>query len=241
MASYWVLTTAHCVKNASSIRLIRAWIGYQDLRDIPDPSMGGENTDVAKTEGLFHITERIIHENYSYIPPDINAYDDIALLKLSKSAKFGPNVQPVCLPRRKYRDDYGKLVAITWGLRESSSDPTASSKLQQTILDYVRNETCVQEYRKVMKGTVKYLVDSRNMCTLNETAGACIVDSGSPLITYEVGSMLEFFRARAFVVGLNTWGGQCDGYPGHPEVAFRISHYVDWILHSTNKEICYDY
>merc|ERR1712121_384768 len=76
----WVVTAAHCAKDASEMRVM----------------LGAHNVREASEEGRLELVTRdfFTHEKYS----QVTLHNDIALVHLPQSVNFTDNIRPVCLP-----------------------------------------------------------------------------------------------------------------------------------------------
>lgn len=117
-----VLTAAHCVH-------------YFQKRDIK-VYLGGHNistdfVDVRRISTIFK------HEDFN-----TSSFDsDIAILQMERAVKFGPKVQPVCLPSLDSADYSGKIGLIAgWG-RLKENDETSQS-LRQTAVPIWSKAEC---------------------------------------------------------------------------------------------------
>ena len=100
--------------------------------------MGGHNItkDYAEIRRIKTIYE---HQNFDIISFD----NDIALLKLDKPVKFGPNVQPGCLPDGRKTDYAGSLTIVAgWG-RTGEKKPT-SQVLRSLIVPVWTQKQCLE-------------------------------------------------------------------------------------------------
>ncbi len=103
ISSKYILSAAHCLKNAESISVF----------------MGGtDRHEFTGSEIIVQAEKYILHRKWS--PSKLSA--DIALVKLSENIKFSEDVRPICLPTGKllYETFEGrKGVAVGWGRVES--------------------------------------------------------------------------------------------------------------------------
>lgn len=117
-----VLTAAHCVH-------------YFQKRDIK-VLLGGHNisTDYVDIRRVSTIFE---HENFN-----TSSFDsDIAILQMERPVKFGPKVQPACLPSLQNTDFSGKMGLIAgWG-RQKENDESSQS-LRHTAVPIWSKEKC---------------------------------------------------------------------------------------------------
>ncbi|KAK5889110.1 hypothetical protein CesoFtcFv8_015142 [Champsocephalus esox] len=100
--------------------------------------------------------------------------NDIALLKLEKSAVINDKVQPACLPQHGATLAHNQPCYVTgWG-RLYSGGPSATT-LQQALLPVVDHDICSQSdwWGSSAKTTM--------VCAGGESKSACHGDSGGPL------------------------------------------------------------
>lgn len=75
---------------------------------------------------------------------DIISFDnDIALVRLDRAVKFGPKVQPACLPDARNADYDGVMsLVVGWG-RVGEAEPT-STVLRSLVVPIWSQEQCLQ-------------------------------------------------------------------------------------------------
>lgn len=125
ITSRHVITAAHCVNNfeRTSIRVY----------------LGGHNVTTDYTE-IRRVKTIHQHEYFDSFKFD----NDIAILELDKEIKFGPKVQPACLPERQFEDYTDQLAAIAgWG-RTGEREPTTSD-LRSVIVPIWSQKKCNDE------------------------------------------------------------------------------------------------
>ncbi|KRT78373.1 Trypsin [Oryctes borbonicus] len=140
---------------------------------------------------------------------------DIALLKLTESAKFTKYVQPACLYAK---DDVPvSMVSTGWAVLDSN-DSSVNDLLRKSSVIHVDQENCKQTYRGIARG-IEVVQDS-NFCGFTDTS-ICYQLSGSPAF------IPNLEDSRVMVVGFASHGAGC----GHrkPNVYIKISSYLDWI------------
>lgn len=242
----WVLTEAHCFE--------RLWNSKSKKTGITKPMLeveviaGSLNRTASDATGQLGLASMIyVVENYSYQAPDINSYHDIALLKMAK--KFNPSrsVSPICLHNSIMNDNVDVAWFQGWGSLSPHSVRT-SRRLHQAKVHLLPQKECEKVYNSVMPGK-KVIMDEhicahgnrseqedlalrqrRTMSGTDDQVGACSGDSGGPLNVMHKG--------RITLVGLASWGGPCDGFPGKPIVFTRISSYLPWISKLTGLQPC---
>ncbi|XP_034143935.1 ovochymase-2 isoform X3 [Esox lucius] len=186
LTDHWILTAAHCFTSVSQdfLRNLNAAIGEFDQR-VPDE---GELNFTVKTIQL--------HEKYRHASP--MSYD-IALLEINGHIRFGPRVQPICLPlpRESFPPRTGCLVS-GWGrTKERGRLPAV---LREVQLELVEPAKC-KYVLKTLRPTQQVLTV---LCAGPEEGGkdACQGDSGGPLICPRKGGHWA-------VVGVTSWGKGC--------------------------------
>ncbi|CAL4202489.1 unnamed protein product, partial [Meganyctiphanes norvegica] len=159
--SKWVLTAAHCTDGASPSQ-IQVLLGEHTIY----------TTD--GTEQRFDVSQVINHP--SYITNPWNNGHDISLLELSGEVDFSiTQIRPICLPSTQ--DLFVGAQATVTGFGRTSATADQSLVLMEVDIPVVSNYQCQQTY-----GTDS--IDDTMVCA-GEGAGngACMGDSGGPLIT----------------------------------------------------------
>lgn len=124
ISSKHIITAAHCVNNFDRTA-IRVYLGGHNITD--------DYTEIRRVKAIHQ------HEYF-----DIVSFDnDIAILELDKTIKFGPKVQPACLPETQFEDYADKLTLIAgWG-RTGEKDVT-SNGLRSVIVPIWTQTKCGQ-------------------------------------------------------------------------------------------------
>lgn len=117
-----IITAAHCVNNFDRTSL-RVYLGGHNI-----------STDYTEVRRVKEIHQ---HEYF-----DIVSFDnDIAILELDKAIRFGPKIQPACLPDTQFEDYTSKLTLIAgWG-RLGEKENT-SKGLRSVIVPIWSQEKC---------------------------------------------------------------------------------------------------
>ncbi|XP_003783866.1 proproteinase E [Otolemur garnettii] len=197
----WVMTAGHCI---SSSRTYQVVLGEYDR---------------AQEEGV----EQVIPVNAEdiYVHPLWNSNcvscgNDIALIKLSRSAQLGDNVQLACLPAAGDILRNNEPCYISgWG-RLYTNGPLPD-KLQQALLPVVDYEHCS---RLTWWG---FTVKKTMVCAGGDTRSGCNGDSGGPLNCPAADGTWQVHGVTSFVssLGCNTLR--------KPTVFTRVSAFIDWI------------
>ncbi|XP_001237553.4 transmembrane protease serine 9 [Anopheles gambiae] len=193
----FLVTAAHCVNSfeASEIRVY----------------LGGHN--IAKDYTELRRVKRIIdHEDF-----DIFTFNnDIALLELDKPLRYGPTIQPACLPDGSVMDFTGTIgVVAGWGRVEEKRAP--SKTLRSVEVPIWSQEQCLDA------GYGSKKISANMMCAgyHDGQKDACQGDSGGPMHKMGLFGSME-------VIGVVSWGRGC-ARPNLPGIYTRIVNYLPWI------------
>uniref|UniRef100_A0A671LFS7 Anionic trypsin-2-like n=1 Tax=Sinocyclocheilus anshuiensis TaxID=1608454 RepID=A0A671LFS7_9TELE len=158
--SEWVLTAAHCLPDASSLRV---YLGRRTQQ-------GVNANEISR-----NVTTIIVHTSY-----DRNTNNnDIALLRLSSAVTFNNYIRPVCLAAQNSVFPSGTSSWITgWGDVQSGVSLPDPRTLQETIVPVVDNVQC-----NTLLGSGS--VTSNMMCAGLMEGGkdTCQGDSGGPMVS----------------------------------------------------------
>ncbi|CAO2600856.1 Transmembrane protease serine 12 [Lemmus lemmus] len=198
----WVLTAAHCTKEASDPLKWRAVIGTNDL-----------------SRRRSHI--RNIQVVAIIIRPDFileTFVNDIALFRLRKAVRYNDYIQPICLPFGVFQklDQNTECFISGWGRTKEEGNGT--SILQEAKVHFISREVCNSER------SYGGVVPSTSFCAGHEngTFDTCRGDSGGPLMCY-----LPEHR-RYFVMGITSYGHGC-GRRHFPGVYSGPSFFQQWL------------
>lgn len=155
ISSTYILTAAHCVQNATLVRIILGFYTVDDTR-------GATGHTIKSVH---------IHDQYNATAK----LHDIAIIELSKEIKFTDFVKPIQLSCNYTVSDISTLIAGT-GLT-NDVDGKLSSSLQWTNLTTISNERCTKLFSSIAS------IKSSNLCGIGgPKQGACHGDSGTALI-----------------------------------------------------------
>uniref|UniRef100_A0A3Q2PK44 Chymotrypsin-like elastase family member 3B n=1 Tax=Fundulus heteroclitus TaxID=8078 RepID=A0A3Q2PK44_FUNHE len=192
VAPNWVLTAAHCI----TFHTYRVVLAEHDM----DKEEGPEQSIMVTCLIVFALFCR----------------NDIALLKLERSADLSDKVQPACLPAPASSLAHGQPCYITgWG-RLYSGGPRAT-RLQQALLPVVGHSVCSQSdwWGSSAKTTM--------VCAGGESKSACHGDSGGPL-------NCKGRDNRWYVEGVTSFvDGRGCNTPKRPTVFTRVASFIPWI------------
>lgn len=204
----YVLTAAHCVTPyMSSYR-------KKMLKIRAGSSM------VYKGGSIHNVDKLIVHEKFSinhHGAPD----NDIALIKVKPSFKYGKNIQPISLhtTNENITISAGNETTVTgWG--STASGKSFTSKLRTVDVPIVPQSDCNTAYRK-MGGVKKGKICAGRMGVGGRDS--CQGDSGGPLI----------LRRKRLLIGIVSYGIGC-GRHDHPGVYTHVQHYDHWIVRNAH-------
>ncbi|XP_053667771.1 transmembrane protease serine 9-like [Anopheles marshallii] len=193
----FLVTAAHCV-NSFEPSEIRVYLG-------------GHNIAKDYTE-LRRVKQIIDHEDF-----DIFTFNnDIALLELDKPLRYGPTIQPACLPDGSIMDFTGSIgVVAGWGRIEEKRAP--SKTLRSVEVPIWSQEQCLDA------GYGSKKISANMMCAgyHDGQKDACQGDSGGPMHKMGLFGSME-------VIGVVSWGRGC-ARPNLPGIYTRIVNYLPWI------------
>ena len=196
-----ILSAAHCIQR-------------KDEEVIQHDLLLGSVTEGSSAQQTLQVDPRqiTIHPKFAIDQNTGKPQNDIAIIQLKEELKFGYDLQPVCLPSLKDKQDENCHFA-GWGkTSENSLQSKTVNSIQARLWGHCDRSPSV-------------------ICATydGEKAGACKGDSGSPLVcTRENGSK--------YLVGILSYGGRtCPSLvDGHMDVRY----YMDWIVNvMQNKSV----
>jgi len=154
----WVVTAAHCAKDASEMVVM----------------LGAHNVREATEEGRLELTTRdfFTHEKYS----QITLHNDIALVHLPEKVNFTNIIRPVCLPKHSESGEawaHEDCQASGWG-KPTDSATSISPELREVTVDTITNLMCALEFPTVINKNIVCISGKNGKSTCNG-------DSGGPL------------------------------------------------------------
>ncbi|KAK2145649.1 hypothetical protein LSH36_667g01050 [Paralvinella palmiformis] len=197
----WVLTAAHCVVEVRHLAKFTVVLGEHDF-----------TSDVEKHQDI-HVAKIIIHPDYN----DVTMLNDIALLKLRKSANVDmPHINTICLTEEEFLVRT-KCIVAGWGVTVKGGNEIsdilrrANIRIEPTykcpyLGGLYETQLCAGGY------------DKNNPLGL---ADSCQGDSGGPLFCERNGS---YFQA-----GIVSYGDEC-GNPNAVGVYTNVSKFIQWII-----------
>ncbi|XP_004637688.1 proproteinase E isoform X2 [Octodon degus] len=201
IAPNWVLTAGHCISTSLTYQVV---LGEYD-RSVKE---GPEQVIPINAGDLF------VHPRWSSYC--VACGNDIALVKLSRSAELGDNVQLAQLPPAgEILPDEAPCYITGWG--RLYTDGPLPDKLQQALLPVVDHKRCSKwdwwglSVRKTM------------VCAGGDIQSGCNGDSGGPLNCPTEEGSWQVHGVTSFVSGLG-----CNTLK-KPTVFTRVSAFIDWI------------
>nr|AOW41607.1 trypsin [Euphausia superba] len=205
--SKWVLTAAHCTDGTSPSQ-IQVLLGEHTIYD----------TDA--TEERFSVTQVINHP--SYITNPWNNGHDVSLLELSGEVDFSSSrIRPICLPSTVDLFAGAEATITGWGTTNSGSQ---SLVLMEVDIPVVTNTVCENTYGPSN-------IDDTMICA-GEGAGngACMGDSGGPLIT-----SLGDYHVQIGVVSFGS--SNCDALGVYARVT-ALKSWIEGYAMAGSAEVC---
>ncbi|XP_066900563.1 serine protease 44-like [Kogia breviceps] len=205
IASWWVLTAAHCIFGH-----VEYTVKMGDIRLMHTSRMAIK----------VPVRDIVIHK---YFNPIGTVENDIALALLAFPVNFSSHIQPVCLPEKAFMVQAGTECWVTgWGkLDEREPSQASTLLLQEAELSILRYERCNEVLKEKMESRFD-MVKKGAICGTSPTGkDACQGDSGGPLVCQLNDSWVQ--------VGIVSWGIGC-GHKGYPGVFTEVSFYKDWVI-----------
>uniref|UniRef100_A0A8D2LCL8 Peptidase S1 domain-containing protein n=1 Tax=Varanus komodoensis TaxID=61221 RepID=A0A8D2LCL8_VARKO len=201
IAPNWVMTAAHCISKSRKYQVV---LGEYDM----GAEEGAEQRIPVNSGDIF------VHPKWISICAACG--NDIALMKLSRSAQLSAKVQLAGLPPAGQVLPNGYPCYISgWG-RLSTGGPLPS-KLQQALLPVVDNEHCNQP--DWWGGVIRQSM----VCAGGDIRAGCNGDSGGPLNCQGNDSKWYVQGIASFVSSLG-----CNALK-KPTVFTRVSDFIAWI------------
>ncbi|XP_034234400.1 serine protease snake-like [Thrips palmi] len=213
IAPNFVLTAAHCLILQSGQPARWVLLGDLDLSTTKDDA----------SPQRLEVAQAIKHPDYQ--PPQ--HYNDIALLRLERSAEMTAYVRPACLNTEGIiPGSSSKPLATGWGHTEFA-DAMPSSIMMKVELPLQPYHVCNDTYRSLVGARLpRGILDETQLCAGLLAGGkdTCQGDSGGPLQTFTNDEPYCMHH----VLGVTSFGKGC-GFKEAPGVYSRVSAFVPWI------------
>ncbi|XP_067167389.1 chymotrypsin-like elastase family member 3B [Apteryx mantelli] len=208
IAPGWVMTAAHCISSSLTYQVV---LGEYDMAA----------AEGAEQRIAVHAADIFVHPKWSSFC--VACGNDIALLKLSRSAVLDRSVQTGALPPAgEVLPDGYPCYLSGWG-RLSTGGPLPD-KLQQALLPVVDYERCTQP-----DWWGSLAVRRTMICAGGGAEAGCNGDSGGPLNCRAADGRWEVHGIASFVSSLG-----CNA-PKKPTVFTRVSAFDAWIAETINS------
>lgn len=202
ISDQWVLTAAHCVKDATSVKVT---LGMQERFN----SAEGIAVDTVSKANIF------VYRMFV----KLLAWNDIALIKLTKPVSFTKTIQPIHFAPECQRNKNINVVAMGFGWTNMTSKKQ-SSTLQHATL---RTIPC-NEYLDTLGF---FIFRTSILCAKSyKKQSICNGDSGSPLIRKSDNTLVG-------IVSFGIKGNNAD----YPQVFTSVHSYHKWISSVTGIQL----
>ncbi|XP_060604098.1 chymotrypsinogen A-like isoform X2 [Ruditapes philippinarum] len=206
ISNLWVVTAAHCVSKLEEY-MIRVVLGDYRL-----------STRAVHREQVIDPARILMHGYYE----EDSYYFDIAMVKLSVSARFTNYVQSIHIASHKISTFSGDdLCYITgWGNTVGTTDHVYTSDyLMESQVSVLSEMACRKFYGNIIEDT--------QICILGNHASACAGDSGGPLVC-QVGNEWK-------LAGIASWVGSSTCSPDYPNVYTRMRVFAEFTQSLMNQ------
>ncbi|XP_063697514.1 trypsin I-P1-like [Culicoides brevitarsis] len=202
-----IITAAHCLKefmtNYKSIE-VTAGTTTPNARD--------------KNAQRLSVKDAIVHEGYKLGENGVQAYNDIAIIKLSKPFRASNNLQPIKIARF---DPQTTLWVYGYGSTHETFN-VPSDELRRKNVTFIPDPDC----QKILDATRTKSVKQRYEICMSTSM--CHGDSGSPVIQIQQGSPR--------IVGIASWvADDIYGCDTPPAVAVNVAEFGSWIGEALKK------
>ncbi|XP_075034970.1 serine protease 53-like isoform X2 [Mixophyes fleayi] len=207
----WVITAAQCFVSTDSSESPLDW-----------SVSVGTGTQAMQD---FPVQKITIHGSY------ISSEDgnNVALVQLSQSVRLGPYTQPICMPHSSHRMPYASScwhTGVDGLLPDSQLEPPREVKLD---LVGPNQCNCIYSQPKYANLSVSILPGMICATRLEGESSQCLSDSGGPLACKENGTW--------FLIGVRSFGGECESESELPGVFTQLTEYEEWISKETRDAL----
>jgi len=181
----WVLTAAHCAKDASHFTL---YLGSVNQSQSVEPG-----------RVVVETTEAYVHENYN----QFTLNNDIALIHLKEKVSFNDRIQAIPLGTDRVEAN-SQLTVSGWGKTSDASG--VSPVLNFVDLTTISNKDCENVYGSLV------VKDGTLCCKGRPEHSTCNGDSGGPLVGVRADGKTVHVGVVSFVHSAGCASGNPSGY-----------------------------
>ena len=225
LGNRWVLSAAHCHEEGVKIPKVRVGVTKVEGGEEDTYRVRGRRGNIPVGDPqVMEVARAIVHPNYGKDSHGVTL-NDLVLLELKSAVKFGPLVQPICLPSGEELNK-GVSTVAGWGVANNDdlSFPHVSSQnhLQWVDLDLLSDTECTLAYKTLgdKDDSGIRLDPAIHLCAGRKVGeDSCSGDSGGPLVVRA--------GVRSYLVGVVSGGPACArGFAGYYA---KVSSYLQWI------------
>ncbi|XP_006900325.1 PREDICTED: transmembrane protease serine 12 [Elephantulus edwardii] len=210
----WVLTAAHCIKNARNPSVWRAVIGTNNIL------IKYQHTKRIKVNAIF------IHPGFN-----VDSYlNDMALFHLKRAVRYNDYIQPICLPFDVFQNLNQNTACFISGWGRTHEEGNGTTTLQEAKVHFISRSVCNSET------SYGGIIPNTSFCAGDEDGvfDTCRGDSGGPLMCY----LPE--HHKFFIMGITSYGHGCGrkGFPGvYSGPAFNQKWLMEYLSQRSRKSI----
>uniref|UniRef100_A0A336JW15 CSON012546 protein n=1 Tax=Culicoides sonorensis TaxID=179676 RepID=A0A336JW15_CULSO len=175
---------------------------------------------------IYETKEEYFHPLYK----NDQVYNDVALIEVETEIEFSDRIHPGCIYFQRDLEDVDEFEIINKGIRQNLDNWIETPYNENPTKDFVssRAKRLNQTYCSTFLKTKGVEFEEGQFCygnlDLHLIPGICEAANGAPILR---GLYHNHLGEIPFIFGLQTRSDNC-GF-GSPEIATRLSHYIDWI------------
>lgn len=199
ISNRWILTAAHCVEAGD---FFEVHLGALQVGNLTEPGRV-----IVRTSTTFK------HPWYMRAV----VWNDIALIRLDEPVAFSDTIKAIQLPTSGSLPDNTPLIAIGFGL-QNTTDNTLAPILQHATLNVIPHRECLKSFPFLFFR--KSVICTRGL----QSESTCNGDSGGPLVRLDADN-----PTNSTLIGLTSFGSTEGCHLGHPTGFTRVYSYLGWI------------